>query len=91
MLLQRDGFGGKLLEAGDERAAEALHAVPMLLDGVALDRIKVPANLFPRVDTVVEIGDEGGDSALEVDVVLPQGVVGVEKQGVPGGGGKLRV
>ena len=29
---------------------------------------------------VVEIADEGGDGALEVDVVLPQRIVGIDQQ-----------
>ena len=33
---------------------------------------------------VVEIADEGGDGALEVDVVFPEGVVGVDEQGLAG-------
>jgi hypothetical protein len=31
---------------------------------------------------VVEIGDEAGDGALEVDVVFPKSVVGVDEQGL---------
>jgi hypothetical protein len=33
---------------------------------------------------VIEVGDEAGDGALEVDVVLPEGVVGVDEQGLVG-------
>jgi hypothetical protein len=36
------------------------------------------------VDAVIEVGDEAGDGALEVDVVFPEGVVGVDEQGLPG-------
>ena len=43
------------------------------------------ADFLGRVDAVVEVGDERGDGALEVDVVLPQRVVGVEEQGLVGG------
>jgi hypothetical protein len=45
----------------------------------------VAANLFGRVDTVVEVGDEAGDGPLEVDVVLPEGVIGVDEEGLVGG------
>ena len=34
---------------------------------------------------MVEVGDERGDGALEVDVVLPESVVGVEEEGLAGG------
>jgi len=37
------------------------------------------------VDAVIEVGDEAGDGALEVDVVFPEGVVGVDEQGLIGG------
>jgi hypothetical protein len=44
----------------------------------------VAADLFGGVDAVIEVGDEAGDGALEVDVVFPQGVVGVDEQGLIG-------
>jgi hypothetical protein len=36
------------------------------------------------VGAVVKVGDERGDGLLEVDVVLPQRVVGVEEKGLSG-------
>ena len=33
---------------------------------------------------VIEIADEGGDGAFEVDVVFPEGVVGVDEEGLAG-------
>jgi hypothetical protein len=44
------------------------------------------AHLFGGVDAVVEVGDEAGDGAFEVDVVFPEGVVGVDEQGLRGRG-----
>jgi len=82
VLLRRDGLVGELLEAGDERLAEAVEAVAVGLDGGVFDAIEVATNLFRGVDAVVEVGDEGGDGSLEVDVVLPEGVVGVEEKGL---------
>jgi hypothetical protein len=73
---------GKLLETDDERAAEAMETVAVGLDGGVLDLIEMAANLFRGVDAVIEIGDEAGDGALEVDVVFPEGVVGVDQQGL---------
>jgi len=46
--------------------------------------VQMVANLLVRVSPVVEVGDERRDGALEVNVVLPQRVVGVEEQGLPG-------
>jgi len=88
--LRGDGCGGELLEAGDERKAEAGEAVAAGGDGGALDCVEVFADLFGGVDAVVEVGDEGGDRALEVDVVFPERVVGVDEEGLgaaTGGGG----
>lgn len=53
-------------------------------DGGVFDLIEVTADLFGGVDAVVEVGDEAGDRALEVDVVLPEGVVGVDEQSLVG-------
>jgi hypothetical protein len=79
------GEGGELLEAVGERAAEAGEAVAEGGDGVVLADIKVRADFFGGVDLVIEVGDEGRDGLLEVDVVLPEGVVGVEEEGLAGG------
>ena len=34
---------------------------------------------------VIEVADERGDGALEVDVVFPEGVVGINEEGLAGG------
>jgi hypothetical protein len=77
-----DGGVGELLEAGDERLAEAVEAVAVGADGGVFDLVEMAAHLFGGVDAVVEVGDEAGDGALEVDVVFPEGVVGVDEQGL---------
>jgi hypothetical protein len=51
-------------------------------DGLALDLVELEADLVGGIFVVIEAGDEGGDGALEVDVVFPEGVVGVEEQGL---------
>ena len=78
------GFVGELLEACDEGSAKAVESVAVGFDGCVLDAVEVTADLFRGVDAVVEVGDEAGDGALEVDVVLPKRVVGVDKQGLVG-------
>jgi hypothetical protein len=45
-----------------------------------LDAVEVAANLFGGVNTVVEVGDETGNGPLEVNVVLPEGIVGIDEQ-----------
>ena len=54
-------------------------------DGGVLAAIEVFTHLFGRVDAVIKVGDEGGDGAFEVDVVLPKRVVGVDEEGLAGG------
>jgi hypothetical protein len=80
VLLGGDGLIGELLEAGDERLAEAVETVALGLNGGVFDAVKVAANLFGGVNAVIEVGDERRDRPLEVDVVLPQGVVGVDEE-----------
>jgi hypothetical protein len=64
--------------------AKAVEAVSAGLDGGVLDTVEVVADLFVGVDAVVEVGDEGGDGTFEVDVVFPEGVVGVDEEGLTG-------
>ena len=80
-----DGAIGELLEASDQGFAEAFEAIAMSFDGGALNMVEALADFFGGVNAVVEVRDEGGDGALEVDVVLPQSVVGVEEEGLAGG------
>jgi hypothetical protein len=84
MLLVAKWGVGELLEAGDEGAAEAVQAVAVGEDGGVLDAVEVAADLFGGVDAVIEVGDEAGNGALEVDVVLPEGIVSVDEQGLVG-------
>jgi hypothetical protein len=84
MLFVRHGGVAELLEAGDQRSAEAVESVAVGEDGVVLDSIEVAANLFRSVDAVIEVGDETSDGTLEVDVVLPERVVRVNQEGLVG-------
>ncbi len=65
------GASAELLETVDERTAEAAEPVAVSLDGGVLAVVEMLANLLGGEGTVVEIGDERCDGALEVDVVLP--------------------
>ena len=84
VLFGSDGGVGELLEAGDERAAEALEAVAVGGDGGVLAEVEMLADLFGGMDAVIEVGDERGDGLLEVDVVLPERIVGVYKESLTG-------
>ena len=80
MLLSGHGLIGELFETGDQGLAEAFETVAVLRDGGPLAGVEVLTDLFARVHTVIDVGDEGSDGALEVDVVFPKGVVGVEEK-----------
>ncbi len=91
VLLVGDGGAGELFEAIDQRAAEAAKTVTVGSDGGVLAVVQMLANLDWSVDLVVEVGDERGDGALEVDIVLPECVVGVDQESVTGRAeGRLR-
>ena len=80
VLFRRDGLVAELLEAVHQRAAKALYAITELRNRGALAGVQVLADFLLRVDAMVQVGDEGRNGALKVDVVLPQGVVRVEEQ-----------
>jgi hypothetical protein len=80
-----EGLVGQLLEAGDERLAEAVETVALRGDGGVLDAVEMAADLVVAVNAMIEVGDERGDGALEVDVVLPERVVRVNEEGLSWG------
>ena len=71
MFVGGGGAAGQVFEAADERTAEALEAVAVFGDGLALDGVEMLADFFGGVGTMVEEGDEGADGALEIDVIFP--------------------
>lgn len=49
-------------------------------DRGALADVEMLADFVGSVNMVVEVRDERGNGALEVDIVLPERIVGVDKQ-----------
>ena len=84
VLVFGDGGVRELLEAGNQGAVKAFETVTVRGDGGMFAEVEMFADFFVGVDAVVEVGDERGDGALEVDVVFPEGVVGVEEEGLGG-------
>jgi hypothetical protein len=84
VLFGGNGGVGELLEAVDQRATEAPQAVTMGGDSGMLAEVEAFADLLGGVDTVIQIGDERGDGSFEVDIVLPERVVGVYQEGLSG-------
>ena len=52
----------------------------MDLNGFMLHLVEVAAHFLGGMDTMVEMGDKIGDRLLKIDVVLPKGVIGIDKQ-----------
>ena len=77
-----DWLVAELLETIDERAPKAGKTVAILRNCGVLASVQVLADFFSGMDAVIQIGNEGGDGALEVNVVFPEGVVCVEEQGL---------
>ena len=69
-------------ECIDKSVGKAVEAVSVLDDAFALDIIEHLADLLRRELVMVEEGNETSDRALEVDVVFPEGVVGVDEEGL---------
>ena len=82
VLFRRYRRSGELLEAADERLPEALETVAVGGNRGSFDMVQTFAHFFVGVDAMVEVRDEGRDGALEVNIVFPQRVVGVEEQGL---------
>ncbi len=79
-----DGRWAEALKAGDKRAGEAGEAIAVRKDGFALHSVEGLAHFGGRVRVVIQIADEGSDGALEVDIVFPEGVVGIDEQSLSG-------
>src|SRR5215467_13108385 len=89
MELRCDRNRAQTLEGIDQRIGKAVEAVSVLDDTFALDVIEDFANLLRREFVVIKEFDEARDGALEVDVVLPEGVVGVDKERLSTVGGRI--
>ena len=70
----------QLLEAGHQGPAKAVQPIAVGENRGVLDAVEMTANLLCGMDAVIKVGDEAGDCALEVDIVFPEGVVGVDQQ-----------
>ena len=83
--LGRDRLDAQPLEGVDQRMGEAVQSVAMLHDAFALHVVEHFAHLLGRELVMIQKRDEAGDGALEVDVVLPERVVGVDEEGLGDG------
>ena len=74
------GRGAEPREAVYQRASETRQAISMGEDSLAFDGVQRLSDLGGRVPVVIQITYEGGDGALEVNIVLPQRIVGIDEQ-----------
>src|SRR5581483_76316 len=68
------------LEGSCQRMSETVKAVAVSNDALPFDIIEDFANLLGTVFVMIEKGDEPADCPLEIDVVLPERVIGVDEQ-----------
>ncbi len=76
------GRNAQALKRIDQRVREAVQAVAVRDDAFALDVVEHFAHLLGRELVMIEKRNEARDGALEVDVVLPERVVGVDEEGL---------
>ena len=82
MHFRLNGRVAQALKAIDQRIGEAVNAITMLDDAVALHLVQLGPHLNRRVLLMVEKGDEAGNRPLEVNVVFPERVIGVDEKGL---------
>src|SRR5579859_4135838 len=80
-----DRLGAETLKTIDEGTGEAGETVAVSENGFALAGVEGVADFGGRVFVMIEIADKGCDRTLEVDVVFPERVVGVDEKGLAGG------
>jgi hypothetical protein len=77
-------FSRQTLEAHDEGLPETGEPVSIGQGGFTLHLIQFFANLFTRVFVMIQVGDEGCNGALKIDIIFPEGVVGIDEKRLPG-------
>src|SRR5262245_9811748 len=80
MQLRCDGFDRKPLKRIDQRVREAVQTVAVLYDALPLHIVKNLAHLLGRVFLMVQERNEPCNRTLEIDIVLPERVIGIDEQ-----------
>src|ERR1700722_1112179 len=79
--LRRDRLDAQALEGVDQSVREAVQAVSVFYDAVALNLVEHCAHLLGRKLMMVKKRNEARDGAFKINIVLPQRVVGVDEEG----------
>src|SRR5580658_10958335 len=77
-------FDAEPLKCGDQRMREAMQAVAVFRNAFPLHVVEHGAHLLGRKLVMIEKGNEARDRPLEINVVFPQRVVGVDEEGLGG-------
>ena len=80
--LRRDRLDAQPFKRIDQRMRETVQPVAVFHDAFALHVVEHFAHLLGRELVVIQKRDKARDRALEVDVVLPERVVGVDEEGL---------
>ena len=80
--LRRDRLDAEPLKRIHQRVRKAVQAVAVLHDAFALHVVEHLAHLLGRKFVVIEKRNEARDGPLEINVVLPERVVGVDEEGL---------
>src|SRR5277367_2413283 len=80
--LGRDRFDGQLFKTFNQRMGEAVQAITMLDDRISLYVIQYEPDLLRGVLAMIEKRNELYNRPLEINVVFPECVIGVDEQGL---------
>src|SRR5579872_4927104 len=80
MRFRRNRGRAEPLKSSYKRMSKTVQAVSVSDDALALNVIEDFANLFGLKLVMIQERDEARDGALEIDVVLPQRIVGVDEE-----------
>src|SRR4051812_30967625 len=78
----RERLDSELFESQHQGMREAVQSVAEATDAVALDVVQDLTHLLGGELLMIQEGDEICDRSLEINVVLPQSIVGVDKKGL---------
>ena len=80
--LGRDGLDGKLFKGRNQRMGEAVQSISVLHNRIPLSIIQNFPYLLRRVFAMIKKRNEASDGALEINIVLPERVIGIDEQGL---------
>jgi hypothetical protein len=80
--LRRHRLRAQTFKRSDQRMRKAVQSVPVFHNALALHVVEHSAHLLGRKLVVIQKRDEARDRPLEINIVLPQRIVGVDEKGL---------